>query len=127
MRERYNNEEWTKARFFSFVKSILRSGSQRWGPKYTVLSKACVGQKINPKSGRLAKFYLCNMCKNEFTNKDVQVNHKTPVVPLTGFDSWDALIERLFCEEDGLEVLCIPCHKGVTKLENQERKSNDPI
>ena len=67
------------------------------------------------------------MCKNEFTNKDVQVNHKTPVVPLTGFDSWDALIERLFCEEDGLEVLCIPCHKGVTKLENQERKSNDSI
>lgn len=120
----YNNGTWTVARFNSFVKSALRSASQRWPPKYTVLSKACVGQKVNPASGRLAKFYTCNKCKVDFPAKNVEVNHIVPVVPVSGFDSWDNVISRLFCEEDGLEVVCKPCHKLITKEENQERKSN---
>jgi hypothetical protein len=119
-----NNGEWTEARYNSFVKGGLRSASQRWPPKYRVLNSACVGQRINPKSGRLAKFYACNKCKHEFPAKDVEVNHIHPVVPTTGFDSWDALIERLFCEQEGLEVVCKPCHKLISKQENTERKLN---
>lgn len=120
----YNGGQWTEARFTSFVKSALRSASQRWPPKYQTLSKACVGQKTNPASGRLAKFYKCNKCKDDFPAKNVEVNHIIPVVPVDGFDSWDAVIYRLFCEEDGLEVVCKPCHKLITKEENQERKIN---
>lgn len=121
-----NDGQWTEARFNSFVKSALRSASQRWPPKYTVLNQACVGQKINPKSGRLAKHYKCNLCRNDFPQKEVEVNHLTSVVPLTGFDSWDGVINRMFCEKEGLEVLCKPCHKGITKLEN-ERRNNEPV
>lgn len=124
MTKTYNNGQWTEARFNSFVKSALRSASQRWPPKYTVLSDACVGQKENPKSGRLAKFYKCNKCRNEFVAKEVEVNHIFPVIPTTGFDSWDNVIARLFCEREGLEVLCKPCHKDITKQENKERKEN---
>ncbi len=118
-----NNNTWTEARFNSFVKSALRGASQRWPPRYTVLSEAYVGQKINPKSGRLAKHYKCSRCLNDFPQKEVQVNHKTPVVLLSGFDSWNGVIERLFCEKEGLECVCIPCHKTITKEENDERKS----
>lgn len=124
MTKTYNNGQWSQSRFNSFVKSALRSASQRWPPKYTVLSKACIGQQLNPKSGRLAKFYTCNRCNNSFPMKEVEVNHITPVVPVEGFDSWDKVIERLFCEEEGLEVVCKPCHKIITKEENQERKTN---
>jgi hypothetical protein len=46
-----------------------------------------------------------------------------PVIPVTGFDSWDETIERIFCEKDNLELLCIPCHKQITKKENEQRKS----
>lgn len=120
----YNGGEWTEARYFSFIKSALRSASQRWPPKYRVLNRACVGTKINPASGRLAKHYVCACCLNEFVAKLVQVNHIQPVIPVTGFDSWDATIRRLFCEEDGLELLCIPCHKKITLQENLERKEN---
>lgn len=120
-----NGGTWTEARFNSFVKSALRSASQRWPPKYTVLNEACVGQKINPKSGRLAKFYTCAKCQDDYIAKDVQVNHISPVIPVTGFDSWNGVIERIFCEKEGLEVVCIPCHKNITEEENQERKSND--
>jgi hypothetical protein len=120
-----NNNSWTEARFTSFVKSALRNASQRWPPKYQVLSEACVGQKINPKSGRLAKFYKCKRCQDDFVAKEVQVNHISPVIPVSGFDSWNGVIERMFCEKEGLEVVCIPCHKNITKLENDERKSID--
>ena len=120
---KYNNGEWTTARYNSFVKGGLRSISQRWPPKYRVLSKASTGARTNPASGRMAKFYRCASCEGEFTAKNVEVNHIIPVVPVTGFDSWDNVIDRLFCEEDGLEVVCKPCHKLISKKENQERKN----
>lgn len=119
-----NGGEWTEARFNSFVKGGLRSASQRWPPKYRVLSRAYSGTQINIATGRMAKHYLCKRCKGIFPLKHVEVNHIIPVIPVTGFDSWDGVIERLFCEETGLEVLCKPCHKEVTKAENEERKLN---
>ena len=120
----YNDGQWTQARFDSFIKSALRSASVRWPPRYTVLREACVGTKVNVKSGRMAKHYKCNRCREEFPAKDVQVNHIIPVVPIEGFTSWDDTIKRMFCEKDKLEVLCIPCHKTITKQENEERKSH---
>src|SRR6187402_278263 len=119
-----NNGQWTESRYHSFVKGGLRSASQRWPPKYQTLNDACVGQRINPKSGRLAKFYKCNQCKHDFVAKEVEVNHIIPVVPVTGFDSWDGIVERLFCEKELLEVVCKDCHKSITKIENTERKLN---
>lgn len=118
----YNDGQWTVARYNSFIKSALRNASQRWPPKYQKLNDACVGTKINPKTGRMAKHYKCNCCKQDFPAKDVEVNHIEPVVPISGFDSWDGVIKRMFCEADGLEVVCKTCHKSITKQENQERK-----
>jgi hypothetical protein len=119
-----NNGEWTEARFTSFIKSALRSASQRWPPKYQTLNEAFVGKQINASSGRLAKHFKCRKCANLFPQKEVEVNHITPVVPLTGFDSWDGVIERMFCEKHELEVLCKPCHSEISKKENSERKIN---
>lgn len=97
----------------------------RWPPRYTVLSEAFVGSKINKDSGRMAKHYKCESCSGEFPMKNVQVDHIVPVIPISGFDTWDATIERLLCEKNGLRVLCKPCHKSVTQLENKERKKNE--
>lgn len=119
-----NGGEWSEARFNSFVKGGLRSVSIRWPPRYQVLADACVGQKINHNSGRLAKHYTCSNCLIDFPAKDVEVNHINPVIPLTGFDSWDGVVERMFCEKEHLEVLCKKCHKELTKQENTERKAN---
>lgn len=117
-----NGKEWTEARYFSFVKSGLRSASQRWPPRYTVINEAYVGQQINPKSGRWAKHYRCSSCGVAFPAKEVEVNHIIPVIPVTGFDNWDGVVSRLFCEKDGLELVCKPCHKAITLVENNERK-----
>ena len=120
-----NNGEWTEARYRGFIKSALRSASQRWPPKYQTLNEAYVGKMINKSSGRLAKHFKCNKCHDSFPQKEVEVNHITPVVLISGFDSWDGVIERMFCEKEHLEVLCKPCHKFLTQLENQERRNNE--
>lgn len=122
MTRKYNNGLWTQSRFQSFIKSALRSASVKWPPRYTVLNEAFTGTKTNKATGRKAKHFRCNRCKGEFVQKDVQVNHIIPVVPLSGFTTWDEVVDRLFCEKEGLEVLCKPCHKEVTKEENDSRK-----
>lgn len=114
-----NGGKWTEARFNSFIKSALRTASRKWPPKYECLNEACVGQKINVKSGRLAKHYKCAQCGGEFPAKDVQVDHIAPVIdPSSGFINWDDVINRMFCEKTNLQVLCTdPCHKSKTMAE----------
>ena len=122
MRDRFNGGQWTKSRFNSFIKGSLRTASVRWPPRYETLNGAFVERKVNVKTGKLAKHFKCAKCGEDFPQKDVEVNHINPVVPVEGFDSWDSVIERMFCEKEGLELLCKPCHKETTAEENQLRK-----
>jgi len=121
----FNAGQWTQARMNSFIKSALRSASQRWPPRYSSLHDACIGQKINPKSGRLAKHYTCGMCKQAHPAKDVQVDHIKPIIdPVVGFQTWDILIGNLFCEKENLQILCKTCHQIKTNAEKQLKKDN---
>ena len=112
-----NGGQWTEARYHSFIKSGLRLLSRKWPVKWGVLDDACVGRKVNASTGKMAKHYTCDLCKGEFPAKDVEVDHINPVIPTSGFVSWDETIERMFCEKDGLRVLCKECHKKVTQEE----------
>lgn len=124
----YNGGRWTESRMHSFIKSALRSASQRWPPKFEALKDALTSKKENKKTGRQANHYKCNKCKKEFPAKDVQVDHIEPVInPSIGFINWDEVISRMFCEKDGFQVLCKDCHKEKTNAEKRiakERKSN---
>ena len=116
--------EWTQGRVNAFITSALRAGMRRWPPKWEALEAACVGPKINPKSGRPAKHYTCAMCSNLFVAKDVEVDHILPVVdPEAGFTTWDSFIERLYCPTQNLQTLCKPCHKIKTSAERTTRKT----
>lgn len=118
LRTQFNNGEWTLARFNSFITSILRSGSSRWGPKYTTLSAAKRGKSINKASGRIAEHYECARCTNLFPAKGVQVDH---IIPMGQGRSWDDFINELYCEADNLQVLCKACHSEKTKLERKKK------
>lgn len=113
---------WTEGKFQSFIKSTLRKGSTRWPPKYEVLNAAKRGKQINHSSGRLAEHFECAECHALFPGASVVVDHIEPVVPVSGFVSWDDVISRLFCDVEGLQVLCKECHKVKTKEENALRK-----
>lgn len=119
-RTKWNDGKWTEGRFKSFITSTLRSGTRRWPPKHMALAEAKTERKINPATGRLAQMYLCNHCKQEFSSRDIQLDHIKPVVdPKKGFQTWDIYIDKLFCERKNFQCLCKPCHKVKTKNENQ--------
>ena len=123
-RQSYNGGQWTPARFNGFVTSTLRAGARRWQPKYSTLNAAKTEKKINVKTGRLAQHFRCSCCGEEFTAKDVEVDHRKPVVdPKVGFQSWDVFVDRLFCEADNLQVLCKPCHLIKSNQEKKEKKN----
>lgn len=112
-----NNKSWTEARYRSFVRSILRRATTRWGPVASTLRKARVERG----------FYRCASCKEKVPAtikigarrvKNIHVDHINPIVdPAIGFVSWDELINRMFCEEDNLQCLCNDCHTNKTNLE----------
>ena len=119
---KYNDGEWTEARFRAFIISALRAYMKRFPPKWKALEQAKVGRKINKRSGRLAEHYLCASCGGFFIARDVQVDHIDPVVsPEEGFQDWWTYFNRLYCEADNLQVLCKQCHKEKTNAERKER------
>ncbi len=117
-----NSGKWTEGRYNGFVSTALRKAFGRWPPKYETLKEARTSIKINPATGRKAQHFKCKICKGEFTQKQVQVDHVAPVVGRGNFKDWNTFIERLFCEKHNLQVLCIPCHKIKTKKDNSENK-----
>lgn len=119
-----NGGTWTEGQFNSFIKSMLRRGSTRWGPKYACKKAARHPHKLLNEKGRLVFHSLCASCNKLYPETQCAVDHIDPVVdPNVGFQGWDKIIERLFCEVDRLQVLCKDCHDEKTKKEKEIDKA----
>lgn len=61
------------------------------------------------KNARVAKAtYRCECCGNDYKLNEVNVHHITPVQYA---NDWNDYIFLLFCNENGLQVLCKKCHE----------------
>lgn len=97
----------------AFVMAGLRRLSYRWPPRYTVQKAARISRGI----------YRCASCQNPTAKKQMRMDHIEPVVnPLTGFTTWDSIIERLLVDENGWQYICKSCHDVKTKGENVIRR-----
>ena len=67
----------------SFVIATLRRSSYRWRPREDARRLARVGRNQ----------YTCKICNNVFTRKETKVDHIIPVVPLSGWISFDNFID----------------------------------
>lgn len=113
-----NSGTWTEARWRSFIVSMLRKNTNRWGPRNNVKKSARWHKKITNANGRLVYHSICAKCHKKVPETTSSVDHILPVVdPYTGFVDWNTYMERLFCEEEGFQVLCNPCHTKKTKGE----------
>lgn len=119
--------EWTPARRRAFIVGVLRQGTQRYPPKYETLNEAKTVKKVNAKTGRIAQHFRCAECLLDFPQKEVQVDHISPIVSIEGFTTWDSYIERMFCSKDNLQVLCKEDHDRKTKQERDAAKQRREI
>ena len=112
-----NGGQWTEARYNAFIKSALRTASNKWPPKFTVKKRAWVERGKYRCSGYEQPPHIVPA-------KEIVIDHIDPVIcPEKGFVSWDDTIERMFCEESGLQALCKDCHKRKTIYERTIRNT----
>ena len=117
-------EEWSTARFWSFIRSALRSRQLRWPPRNSAKMKA---RRKYEGSNKRQKFeYQCSECKNWFPDKEVEMDHIVEVGSLKDFQDLPGFVERLFCEESGWRVCCKRCHKQITQEQRKDKKEVDP-
>lgn len=67
----------------------------------------------------------CAKCRKGYAEKETQVDHINPVVPIEGQESWDQYLKNLLsASSEDLQVLCKPCHKKKSQAENKARKDH---
>lgn len=103
----------TESAFWSMIRSALRQKSRWWRP--TMDTKKAARRDSQSENKRLKYEYQCAICKGWFPEKEIEVDHIIPAGSLRCGDDLKAFVERLFCEMDGLRVLCEACHAVVTK------------
>lgn len=109
--------KWTEARFFGFIRSTLRAASRRWDP----LAKQVFLNSRRPYTGtdnRTKWEYECAGCNQWFPAKQINVDHLVPCGTLRSYSDLPGFVERLFCEVDGLRLLCETCHEKRHAEEN---------
>ena len=112
----------TEAAFWSFIRSALRQKSRWWKPIQMVKLKA--RRKYSGVNKRQKYEYKCNKCKKWFPDKQINVDHIIPAGSLTTAQDLPQFVERLFSEEDNLQVLCSTCHDKKTFKELKNGKKN---
>lgn len=104
---------WSEAKFWSFVRSGLRSCYNKWPAKWDVLKAA---KRAYSGEGKRQKWeYQCNSCKDWYVQKEISVDHIIPAGKLNNYEDIAGFVERLFVGADGLQVLCKTCHDLKTK------------
>lgn len=98
------------------LKKFLVSQLRRISWKWSAYAEAKKRQRVS------YGHYLCQGCGNIYRAKETQLDHINPVVPISGWDGLEPYVERLFCEPDQLQVLCLGCHSKKTLEENQRRR-----
>ena len=98
----------------TFAKGILRRYSRTWIPMYEARKLA----KRGPNK------YECAECSELFGTKEIQIDHKSPVIDIElGDQGLDIFAQRLFCEVENLQVLCKQCHSNKSVIEMHLRKA----
>ena len=114
-----NNGKWTEAAFWGFLRSGIRRLSTRWEP----VTRTCFANVRRPSQSvtnkRLKWEYQCAVCENWFKREDVQADHIVECGSLKSFEDLPGFCERLFCEADGVQVLCKGCHHKKTQKKDR--------
>ncbi len=108
-------------------RGLLKNAIRRVFSRSDLRSKAVDKQTIDysdPQRPRVKKWSICPICQKPTARYQLEVDHIEPVVPLdSSFDemSWDTLVDRIWCQIENLQAVCIPCHTEKSSQEMKER------
>mgnify|MGYP003704300339 CR=1 FL=1 len=108
----------TESAFWSFIRSALRQKSRWWKP--IAQAKQLAKRKYKGPNKRQKFEYQCNVCKDWYPDKEINVDHIIPAGTLRCANDLPGFVERLFCEIDNLQVLCNVCHNKKTQNEKSK-------
>ncbi len=108
-----NSGTMTESAFWSFIRSALRQKS-RWR-KPIGEAKQAARRRYRGLNKRQLWEYQCNYCKEWVADKDCQVDHIIECGSLTCSADVPGFIERLFCEKEHLQIMCLSCHNEKTQ------------
>lgn len=103
----------SESAFWSFIRSGLRQKSRWWKP---ITQCKLAARRVYKGPLKRQKWeYQCNSCEKWFPDKKINVDHIQPAGALRCANDLPGFVERLFCEQDNLQVLCTTCHDKKTK------------
>lgn len=109
----------------NLLKGAIRRVFSRSELRRKILEKALVKEYQDPSRKRVTRWGKCAECGKIEAAYQMQVDHIDPLIRpgevLEGLE-WDEVINRLWCDEDNLRAICVPCHKIKSKAENAERR-----
>jgi 5-methylcytosine-specific restriction endonuclease McrA len=112
----------TESAFWSFIRSALRQKSRFWKP---ITEAKLQARRLYKGTNKRQKYeYQCNVCKNWFIERKINVDHITPAGSLNSSKDLPGFVDRLFCEVTGLQVLCEKCHDKKTKTDKYEKNNS---
>lgn len=114
----FNNGTMTETAFWGWMRGTLRNKSRHWKPIQE--AKKLVRRKYTGTNPRVKWEYQCKSCRNWYMEKETAVDHIEPAGKLNTYDDLPGFIKRLFCEVDGLQVLCHECHTEKSMDERAE-------
>lgn len=125
MKRKPNRKTW--------VISQLRRISMKWPPRNKVYRANRREIELFKKDGTpyKKKFYehQCNICKEWFRAKDIQLDHINPVVDLSDHSGLSEeeyigkFVVSLLSYEENWQKVCAQCHDIKTKNEQKIRKT----
>lgn len=108
-------------------RGLLKGAIRRVFSRSELRLKVMAAAKIehhDPKRPRVKKWVRCSGCKEPVAQYQAAVDHIDPVIPVTTtFEqmSLDTVVDRMWCEENNLQILCELCHNAKTRLEKAQR------
>jgi hypothetical protein len=113
----WEDNNWTKARYFSFIRSALRSATMKYPAKQKYLESMC---RKAPVGSRAKKLVNCEECDLVMAKSHAHVDHIIPCGALKNFSDIERFASTLFCGVGNFAVLCKMCNEVYAYADKQK-------